>query len=555
MMVKLKQYLRSVPPANSSWLILATAAFLTFFTNLAFFSHVLETYPVEPKNLVFLASVPWVFAGFTVLLLSLVCFRHSIKPVLITVLCLSSLAASFMDSYNVVIDASMIRNIMNTDINEALDLLSFRLALYFVLLGCLPSYFIYKARIDFAPAAKEVVARLKLVGGTFALILVIVLLQSDFYSSFFREYKWIRMYANPGSYIYAVARYSREQIKSQAGPVAQIAQDAKLPEKDLERELIIFVVGETARADRFSLNNYKRETNPRLRKEKVISFSNFWSCGTTTAVSVPCMFSSYTAADFNNSKGQSTENVLDILQRSGTNVLWLDNNSDSKGVANRINYINYRHADVNPVCDIECRDEGMLSGLQAYIDEHKKGDIFIVLHQMGNHGPAYYKRYPASFARFTPACNTNRLENCSQEEIGNAYDNAILYTDYFLSKVIELLKKNDKGFETAMFYVSDHGESLGENGLYLHGLPVMFAPDAQRHVPAIMWLGENFVDADKQVLANQRDARLSHDNVFHTILGFLEIQTAAYDQNMDILTSSRQAKTRQAQRKLASVKN
>ena len=246
------------------------------------------------------------------------------------------------------------------------------------------------------------------------------------------------------------------------------------------------------------------------------------------------MFSVYGHNRFTAKKALSTENVLDVLRHAGVNVLWLDNNSSSKGVADRVTYINYRSPHVNRVCDGECRDEGMLPGLQDYINKHSDGDIFIVLHQMGNHGPDYYKRYPAGFEKFTPVCRSNLFEECSKNEINNAYDNAILYTDYFLNRVIELLKQNKEHFETAMFYVSDHGESLGEYGIYLHGLPYYFAPEAQVHIPAIMWLGDKFNKVNAVALAKKRNKKYSHNNIFHTILGMLEIQTSIYNSNLDI---------------------
>ena len=177
----------------------------------------------------------------------------------------------------------------------------------------------------------------------------------------------------------------------------------------------------------------------------------------------------------------------------------------------------------------------MLANLQSYIDEKSEGDIFIVLHQMGNHGPAYYKRYTKEFEKFTPTCDTNQLEDCSNEEIGNTYDNVILYTDYFLSEVIGLLKKNDESFQSAMLYVSDHGESLGENGLYLHGMPRFIAPDTQLHVPAIMWFSDNFVNPNIASLQGKQDNSYSHDNVFHTVLGLMEIKTSIYDKKLDII--------------------
>jgi len=207
-----------------------------------------------------------------------------------------------------------------------------------------------------------------------------------------------------------------------------------------------------------------------------------------------------------------------------------------------VQYEDFRSPKINPVCDTECRDEGMLAGLQQYIDLHPRGDILIVLHQMGNHGPAYYKRYPPAFEKFKPACKESDLSRCSREEIVNAYDNAILYTDHFLAKAIELLKKNDSRFETALFYVSDHGESLGENGIYLHGMPKSIAPEAQLHVPAVMWFGRNFHAVTPSALREKSKMRFSHDNVFHTILGFFEIESETYRPLKDILNEAKPAK-------------
>jgi lipid A ethanolaminephosphotransferase len=365
---------------------------------------------------------------------------------------------------------------------------------------------------------------------------MVILSLSNFYSSFFREHKPLRFYANPSYYLYSSIKYVNSFFKSSLTALKPIGIDANIPPTDEHRKLIVFVVGETARADHFSLNGYDKKTNPYLEKEDVISFKNVWACGTSTAHSVPCMFSIFGRADFSKSKAQATENALDVLQRAGVNVIWLDNNSSSKGVADRIPFQDYKTPGNNPDCDIECRDTGMLSNLQFYIDQHPTGDIFIVLHQMGSHGPAYYKRYPKQFEQFTPTCNTNQLEQCSQEEINNTYDNTLLYTDYFLSKTIKLLNNNSEQFEAALFYISDHGESLGENNLYLHGLPYFIAPDTQKHVPMIMWFSESIKkEVNFSQLKLQSSKRLSHDNVFHTILGLMEIQSTVYDKKMDII--------------------
>ncbi|MBF0572309.1 MAG: phosphoethanolamine--lipid A transferase [Desulfamplus sp.] len=523
---------------TTSKLIILSAIFFVAFTNISFFSNVIEVYPIIQKNLLFLGSLSLVLTCVIIFLLSLVCYKHTVKPVLIVLFLISSITSYFMDSYNVVIDHLMIQNIIKTDMAESFDLVSLKLVLYFVILGIIPSIFVYRVNIKYYPSKKEFIAHLKLSLLSLIIIFSTIMLLSNFYASFFREHKPLRYYTNPVYYIYSTGKYINGLFKKASIPLKRIGLDAIIPLDDTKRELIVLVVGEAARADRFSLNGYARKTNPLLQqKENLISFSNFWSCGTSTAISVPCMFSIYGKSKFTNEKGDTTENLLDILQRAGVDVLWRDNNSDSKGVALRVNYQDYKTPKMNPICDIECRDEGMLSGLQDYIDAHEKGDIFILLHQMGNHGPAYYKRYPPSFEKYTPVCKTNQLEDCTKEEIGNAYDNAILYTDYFLSKVIDFLETNNTSFETAMFYIGDHGESLGENGLYLHGLPNILAPDAQKHIPFIMWFGESF---DKEeirfnTLKEKIHNEYSHDNIFHTILSLMEVETSVYVKEMDII--------------------
>jgi lipid A ethanolaminephosphotransferase len=311
-----------------------------------------------------------------------------------------------------------------------------------------------------------------------------------------------------------------------------LAHSVERPLTDKQQKLVILVVGETVRSDHMSLNGYQRDTNPELsRQQRLISYSDISSCGTSTAISVPCMFAYAGHDDFSPDEAQHTENVLDILNRAGVNVLWRDNNSDSKGVASRITYEDYKSPSLNTVCDTECRDVGMLVGLQQYIDSHP-GDKLIVLHQMGSHGPAYFKRYPQEFERFKPACRSAELSECSDEEITNAYDNSILYTDYFLSKVIDFLKKNTPEYQAAMFYISDHGESLGENGIYLHGLPYLIAPDAQTKVPLIAWIGETSAIDHEKTLA-LKTAPNSHDALFVTLLQTFEVFT-------DLLHSDKQ---------------
>jgi lipid A ethanolaminephosphotransferase len=529
---------RSLGPFSANALIVLAAVFVALFANTALFARAFDVYGGSVEEILFAVSLIPFMAAIFILVLSALCHRAGAKPILIAFLLLSSLIAYFTNRYGVVIDDDMLVNVLETDSGEARDLLSVPLFLYVIILGVLPSLFVYRAVLNLPNPKAALVSRLRLVSVSVTTVVALFFLFSGHYISMFREHKEIWYRANPIHAVYSAGKLVNESAKFAPLPHVIVGAHAKIPAWDTHRELVVMVVGETARADHFSLNGYSRETNPRLRNEKVINFPNFWACGTSTAQSVPCIFSHYSREEFDVEKANAADNALDVLKRAGVSILWRDNNSSSKHVADRVEYEAFLRSKTNRVCDEECRDEGMLVGLQDYIDRHPLGDILIVLHQMGSHGPAYYKRYPPAFERFSPVCKTNDLGACSNEEIVNAYDNAILYTDFFLSKVIELLKRNDATFETAMLYVSDHGESLGENGLYLHGLPYFFAPDAQKHVPLVMWFGRNFDPKSLSRIQTRRLERLSHDNIFSTLLGLFEIQTADYEPKMDILDHS-----------------
>ena len=438
----------------------------------------------------------------------------------------------------------MIRNALQTNINESMDLLSMQLLIYVILLGIIPSFIIYKLPIQYKSFKKEFSSKIISILVSTILIVLIIFSFSKFYTSFFREHKPLRYYINPIYWIYSIPKYINSTYNTKQIKATPIGLDAKIIEEDDENEtdehneLVILVVGEAARADHFSLNGYAKKTNPLLEQDNIINFSNMYSCGTSTAQSVPCMFSMFDRADYSYQKSINTQNIIDLLHNTGKiDILWRDNNSDPKNVMNRLSYEDYKTPKNNTICDNgECRDEGMLVGLDKYIQQHKNKDILIVLHQMGNHGPAYYKRYPKKFEKFKPVCKTNQLEQCSKEEISNAYDNAILYTDYFLDKTIKFLKKYDKTYETAMIYMSDHGESLGENGIYLHGLPYFIAPQAQKHIGALMWFGSEIKkDINITKIQQNKTKKYSQDNLFHTLLGIFEVKTKVYNKNMDIL--------------------
>lgn len=516
-------------------IIMLVVAFIMLTGNLSLFSRIMEIYPLTLRNLPFLLSLAAFFSVLTALFFLLICHGRATRWILAVFLVLASQAAYHMDQFGIIIDMVMIDNIMQTNPQEIAGLLSAGLLIRTLLFGVIPAWLVIKYCPVVTNVRAEFKSRLRLLIILFLSLFVLLAPFTAGYTSFIREHKITRFYANPTYSSYSIVKYISQQLMiAKVVPLKHIAEDAVKVGSASKNELMILVVGETARADRFSLNGYHRETNPLLAKQNVVSLSNVSSCGTSTSVSVPCMFSELPRAKYDKEKALNQENALDVLSKNGVEVLWRDNNSDSKGVATRVKYEDFQSPTLNPACEGECRDIGMLSGLDAYIKTRKGKDILVVIHQMGNHGPEYYRRYPKEFEKFKPMCMTGELRDCSQTEVDNSYDNAILYTDYFLSEVIELLKMYDEDHSTAMLYVSDHGESLGEHGFYLHAAPYMIAPKEQTHVPAIVWMGKNF-NYKLDQLKPYKDYPLSHDDLFCTLLVAFELDSKMCEVKQNVL--------------------
>jgi lipid A ethanolaminephosphotransferase len=505
--------------------IFLVVVFIMLTGNLALFGRIVENYPLTFSNLPFILSLTAFFSLVTAIFFLLISHGKATRWILAIYLLIVSQSAYYMDKFGVVVDVSMLDNIMQTNVQEFAGLLTVSLVVRTILLGVIPAWLVVKYFPKSVNGFAELLPRLRVLGILLLLLIVVIAPFSGGYASFIRQHKATRFYANPIYSTYSIVKYIDQQINiAKVVPLKHIAQDAKKLGSSGKPELMVMVVGETARADRFSLNGYHKDTNPMLTQQGVISLTNVSSCGTSTSVSVPCMFSALGRKAYDKETALNQQNALDVLAAHGVEILWRDNNSDSKGVATRLKVEDFRTPTLNPVCEGECRDIGMLTGLEQYIEARKDKDILIVFHQMGNHGPEYYKRYPKAFEKFKPVCTTGELKDCSQEEIDNSYDNAILYTDYFLSNVIDFLKKYDDVRATAMLYVSDHGESLGEHGIYLHSAPYMVAPKEQTHVPGIVWIGKNF-DYKKEQLLPHKDDALSQDDLFCTLLVTFKLDT------------------------------
>ncbi|HEY0892527.1 MAG TPA: phosphoethanolamine--lipid A transferase, partial [Cellvibrio sp.] len=469
---------------------------------------------------------------------------YVLKPSLSIIFFCAAGVAYFMDSYGVVIHRLMIQNVMETDLSETRDLLSVRLVLYFFALGLLPSLMLFNMDLSYGSFKSELWRKCKFIVLAFIACLALILSMSMDYASFFRNHKNIRQMANPLNFIYAGLSYAFTgngiiEVK----PIENDAVVSIFGQSQAKPTLFILVVGETARADHFGINGYVRDTTPLIAQQHIINFSKVTSCGTETAASVPCMFSNLGRSGYSDSKAKSQEGLLDVINHAGFSVLWRDNNSSCKGTCNRVAYEEMQHLQLPELCEgAECFDEILLHQLDEKVAA-AKGSKVIVLHQKGSHGPDYFERYPQEKEIFTPVCKTNQLQNCTKEEVVNAFDNTIHYTDYFLNKTIEWLKTKNAEYNTSLIYLSDHGESLGENGLYLHGMPYSIAPQEQKQVPFFMWLSEGYSAAnhvDIQCLKSLGENNYSHDNLFHTVLGMLNIQTAVYRTDLDMLVPCRE---------------
>ncbi|HRL31094.1 MAG TPA: phosphoethanolamine--lipid A transferase, partial [Ottowia sp.] len=479
--------------------------------------------------------------------------RWTLKPVITLFLLAAAGGAYFMLSYGVVIDRSMMVNVLLTDGREARELLSLRMLGALLALGVLPAALLWRARIAWAPPLRQLRQNAIVFAASCAVLASAGGLFFQDLSATMRNHTQLRYLVNPLNSFYALAIVGRQPVQRSGVAVLPLGEDAHLPAlaAGAKPPLMVMVVGETARADHMGLNGYARDTTPRLASEGVASLRNVWSCGTNTAASVPCMFSNLGREAFEN-RPANTEGLADVLQRAGYAVLWLDNQvGGCKGVCDRVPKVDYRalQAAAPELCQgDECFDEVMLRGLDERIArlpaERRARGVVVFMHQMGSHGPAYYLRSPARFKRFTPECTTNALQQCAREQVVNAYDNTIAYTDHFLASTIDWLKSREAQWAPALVYVSDHGESLGENNLYLHGLPYRFAPDVQKHVPWISWFSPQFErqsGVSTACLKAKADERLSHDDYFHSALGLLNVQTRVYEAARDIGASCRAA--------------
>lgn len=532
------------------------------------FNIILTSYLIIAFNSIFLTKVDelhstpgiphFIFMITVVLLLfivlhffiSLITYKYLHKSVAVLILISSAACYFYMDAYGIMIDKSMLQNVLETDFAEAHEIMPFSLFSTIFLLGVIPSLFVILLKITYPKIIRGTLINLRNILVSLVMLGLIAAVYYQDYASLFRSSPFIRDLAVPINFVNASKRVIKSKYFHSYKELITMGTDAKrgsLWRQNKKRVISVLVVGETARAENFSLNGYERNTNPSLSPLTTLNLSNFTSCGTTTAISLPCMFAKATREKFDSSAAEYTENLLDIIQRAGLPVYWIDNNSGCKGVCSRVKFIDVSEENDPELCiksdqsllKAECYDEILIKALKKTIASSDE-DMFIVLHQKGSHGPAYYLRAPSQFQAFKPACESAELQVCSQEEIINAYDNSLLYTDFVVSKAIDELNNGSDEFDSSLIYVSDHGESLGENGLFLHGMPYIIAPSQQTHVPFVSWISDKYAERfniNISCMKNKSSQEFSHDNLFSSILGWINIETKEYSQGLDIFSS------------------
>lgn len=494
----------------------------------------------RPAGWVLAISLALIIGASLTAVLSLLCWRYTFKPLIVVLLLASASGAYFMFSYHVVLDHTMLVNVLQTDPNEAAALLSPWLVASMLLLGVLPAWLVWRTPADHRPWPRQTMRNIGVAAISLVVVALAALASFEPLSSAMRNHKQLRYLMNPLNSLYALGYEAASPLRRDEHRLEPLGMDAKVASASSSRPpLLVLVVGETARSGNFSLNGYERPTTPELAREHPASFRHVQACGTSTAASLPCMFSHLGRDEFE-ARAYNYENLVDVLQHAGLAVLWLDNQGGCKGVCERVPHEHTQNDDPELCKDGECFDGALLRNLDERLArlpaERRQRGTVLVLHQMGSHGPAYWRRSPSAFKRFVPECTSNNLQDCSREELLNAYDNSIEYVDHVLASTIGWLKGHETDYDTAMVYVADHGESLGENNLYLHGLPYGIAPDVQKVVPWITWLSPGFERSSGVSLAcvqGLSDAPLTHDNYFHSVLGLMQVKTSVYDARLD----------------------
>lgn len=553
-------------PRSARQVVVGLSVYMVLFANGPLWSEVARIGGAPSLYLRSVLALALLVACGMVALLSFTAWTRGMKPLWMAVVLVAAFSQYYMRTYSMVMDPGMAANVLQTDWREATDLLGWRMLPSVLGLAALPAWWLLRVRLVPQTVLGQVWRNAALLVLALVMAAATVAVFSRDLAPLMRNNPLLRYRMNPLASLYSTTVAAvRPLLVSHRKLLPMTAGAALGATHAAQRKplLLVLVLGETARADHFGLNGYGRNTTPELAARDVFNWPHVQSCGTSTLASLPCMFSPLGRKGFEARK-DDTENLLDVVQAAGMNVLWLDNQSGCKGVCDRVPHAVASDA-LSPdarrsLCDSdgECRDTALLFNLAQRLDAltpaQRERGMLLVMHQMGSHGPAYAKRSSAADKRFLPECRTQVLADCSHAELMNAYDNSIVATDTFLARTIDWLGEQSAHYDTGMLYVSDHGESLGEYGLFLHGMPFSIAPDAQKHVPMVAWLGHDLQQRSQVSGACVRagaDAPLTHDALYHSVLGLLDVQTPTYQRDLDAFAACRGNAGAEALRPLA----
>ena len=540
-------------------LMVLISLFFALSANRAFFAATLkDRLPSDPSAWGFgLAMFVLVF-GLHVMLMALVANRFTIKPLLTVLLLGTAFASYYMSAYGVYLDPSMLRNVLRTDVKEASELLNLDMLLHVLLFAGLPLLLLWRVQLRAARPGhrwwRALLRRLLLVFGMLALVVAALLLVFQPFSSLMRNQKEVRYLITPANYLWSIGSVLAAETRGAAKPREAIGLDAVPGPSWATRSkplVVVMVVGETARAANWGLNG-GRQTTPELAAllkadpGALVNFPQVGACGTNTETSLPCMFAPVGRRAYDEARIRGQQSLLHVAARAGVGVNWRDNQSGCKGVCEGLPTEMVSASTTPALCSNgRCLDEGLVHDLDQRL-KAAKGTQLWVLHMLGNHGPSYFRRHPPEFSRFQPECRNDDLRQCSVEQIANSYDNALLYTDHLLAQAITRLKAHAGEVDSALLYVSDHGESLGEHNLFLHGIPYAIAPDVQKQVPMILWTSAGLEAAAglkagclSKALTDQATRPVAHDHLFHTLLGLLDVKTSLHEAAWDLSSPCR----------------
>ena len=462
----------------------------------------------------------------TAIVLAAAAVVHPALPKLLTMLIVigNALALYFIHTYRIVLDKTMMGNVFNTSAEEATALFHPQLIGYALVFGVLPLILISLVKVT----ASSILARL-------TLLIALVLAGSSWIYANGRTWLWFDQHLQtvgalimPWSYVVNAVRYQHQIRPLAASPLT--LPDAYQIHRD--NPVVVLVIGEAARAANFSMYGYDRRTNPALLRNNAVALPNSTACATYTTAAIACMLG-HNGMTANNTVDY--ENLPTYLQRNKVVVSWRSNNTGhpEMEIQRFLKAGELRKSCVGSGCDY---DQVLLTGLKATLQRNESRPRLIVLHQSGSHGPAYWTKYPPGFDQFNPVCRSVDLQSCSRSELINTYDNTIYFTDYLLGLLISTLQVLPD-IPSVVIYISDHGESLGEAGLYLHGTPMAFAPDVQKNIPFVVWMSETF--QRQRAITNSdllRAASYSHHNIFHSVMGALGLRSDIYQPSLDIFS-------------------